>query len=166
MEFTGIGWTGKFQVYHSKQLTELEKAIENFCKVHMTAQTKRDTSQLKRKTSQILGNTSQISQMLSQILGDRAMISQILEDSSQIKQILEDAVSKILQDRSQISQILEETSQISQMIVEEFKAKRSAPPTNSAITLRCKLINTFQYKRKETKDTVSNIFGNPVKKQT
>ena len=103
---------------------------------------------------------------MSQILGDRAQISQILEDSSQIKQILEDAVSKILQDRSQISQILEETSQISQMIVEEFKAKRSAPPTNSAITLRCKLINTLQYKRKETKDTVSNIFGNPVKKQT
>ncbi len=85
--------------YHSKQLTELEKDIENFCKVQMTAQTKRDTSQLKRKTSQILGK---------------------------IKQILEDAVSKILQDRSQISQILEETSQISQMIVEEFKAKRSA----------------------------------------
>ena len=103
---------------------------------------------------------------MSQILGDRAQISQILEDSSQIKQILEDAGSKILRDRSQISQILEETSQISQMIVEEFKAKRSAPPTNSAITLRCKLINTFQYKRKETKDTVSNIFGNPVKKQT
>jgi hypothetical protein len=24
------GWTGKFQVHHSKQLTELEKAIENF----------------------------------------------------------------------------------------------------------------------------------------
>ena len=96
-----------------------------------------------------MGNTSQISQTLSQSLGDRAQISQILEDSSQIKQILEDAVSKILRDRSQISQILEETSQISQMIVEEFKAKRSAPPTNSAITLRCKLINMLQYKSSE-----------------
>uniref|UniRef100_A0A2N9FYX2 RPW8 domain-containing protein n=1 Tax=Fagus sylvatica TaxID=28930 RepID=A0A2N9FYX2_FAGSY len=85
------GWTGKFQVHHSKQLTELEKAIENFCKISQT----------------------------SQILGDRAQISQILEDSSQIKQILEDAVSKILRDKSQISQILEETSQISQMIWEE-----------------------------------------------
>jgi predicted transcriptional regulator len=112
------GWTAKFQVHHSKRLTELEKAIENFCKVHMPAQTKRDTSQIKMNTSQILGNTSQI---LSQILGERAQISQILEDSSQIKQILEDAVSKILRDRSQISQILEETSQISQTIWEEFK---------------------------------------------
>ena len=51
------GWNDKFQAHHSKQLTELDKAIVKFCQVHMPAQIKRDTLQ-------ILKDTSQISQMM------------------------------------------------------------------------------------------------------
>ena len=95
------GWNVKFQALHSKQLTELDKAIEKFCQVHMPAQTKRDTLQ-------ILKDTSQISKDTSQILGNTSQISQILEDKS--SQILEDTSSQILGNTSQISQILEDKS--------------------------------------------------------
>uniref|UniRef100_A0A2N9F7D7 Protein kinase domain-containing protein n=1 Tax=Fagus sylvatica TaxID=28930 RepID=A0A2N9F7D7_FAGSY len=105
------GWSVKFQAHHSKQLTELDKAIVKFCRVHMPAQIKRDTLQILKDTSQI-----------SQILEDKS--SQILGNTSQISQILEDKSSQILGNTSQISQILEDTSQISQMIWEEFKAFR------------------------------------------
>ena len=97
------GWNDKFQAHHSKQLTELDKAIVKFCQVHMPAQIKRDTLQILKDTSQI-----------SQILENKS--SQILGNTSQISQILEDKSSQILGNTSQISQILEDTSQISQMI--------------------------------------------------
>uniref|UniRef100_A0A2N9GG72 RPW8 domain-containing protein n=1 Tax=Fagus sylvatica TaxID=28930 RepID=A0A2N9GG72_FAGSY len=62
------GWNSNFQVHHSKELTELDKAIVKFCQVHMPAQIRRDTLQIKRDTSQISHNLEDTSQTLQMIL--------------------------------------------------------------------------------------------------